>query len=307
MSESHGPITRYSDEDSKPPTPAQMSESLGPITRRYSDEDSKPATPAQMSETLGPITRYSDEDSKPATPAQMSESLGPITKRFNVPHRHINMEETLLIFNALCGGPDEEVVINAFNLKLTRKDLQSISSPNWLNDQIINFYFCMLEQDCNKVTKTVFVFSTFFYTRLAQDGYKGVEKWTKRVDLFTFDRVLVPINYKQHWSLVVLDVKSKTISYFDSMLMDNYKFIRAVKDYLLDEHLAKRGIRPMAASWTCKFEKNIPRQYNSSDCGVFTCMFAHYICHQKKLDFDHTDMVYFRKRMIVNILQSNIS
>ena len=121
------------------------------------------------------------------------------------------MEEKKLIFNALCGGPDEEVVITAFNIKLTRKDLQSIMSPNWLNDQIINFYFGMLEQDCNKVTKTVFVFSTFFCTRLAQDGHEGVEKWTKRVDLFTFDRVLVPINYQQHWSLVVVDVKSKTI------------------------------------------------------------------------------------------------
>ena len=241
------------------------------------------------------------------TPTQKSESPGPIIRRYNVPHRHINMEETQLIFNALCGGPDEEVVINAFNIKLTRKDLQSLSSPNWLNDQVVNFYFSTLEQECNKAIRTVFVFSTFFYTRLALDGYEGVANWTKRVDLFTFDRLLVPINYQQHWSLVVVNVKSKTISHLDSMLTENYKFTRAVKDFLLDEHLAKRGIRPLAASWTCKFEKNIPRQYNSSDCGVFMCMFADYICQRKMVDFNHTDMVYFRKRMIINILRSNIS
>ena len=75
-------------------------------------------------------------------------------------------------------GSDEEVIVTAFAIKLTRKDLQSLSNRNWLNDQVINFYFSMIEEECNNAMKTVHVFSTFFYSRLTQNGYEGEQNWT---------------------------------------------------------------------------------------------------------------------------------
>ena len=55
-------------------------------------------------------------------------------------------------------------------------------------------------------------FATFFYPRLAKDGYRGVQRWTKKVDLFSYNIILVPIHLGLHWTLAVN--KYKLIFYF---------------------------------------------------------------------------------------------
>ena len=34
----------------------------------------------------------------------------------------------------------DEVLVEDFNIKITEKDLNTLSGLNWLNDKIINFY-----------------------------------------------------------------------------------------------------------------------------------------------------------------------
>ena len=59
------------------------------------------------------------------------------------------MEESHIVCKTLCEGSDEEVIVTAFDIKLTRKDLQSLSNPNWLNDQVINLNFSLIKEECN--------------------------------------------------------------------------------------------------------------------------------------------------------------
>jgi Ulp1 family protease len=54
-------------------------------------------------------------------------------------------------------------------------------------------------------------FSCMFYSRLTADraggheaGHSLVARWTKSLDLFDRDFVLIPINYSYHWSLAVI-------------------------------------------------------------------------------------------------------
>ena len=46
-------------------------------------------------------------------------------------------------------------------------------------------------------------FATFFYPRLSKDGFKGVQRWTKKVDIFSYNIILVPIHLGLHWTLAV--------------------------------------------------------------------------------------------------------
>lgn len=54
-------------------------------------------------------------------------------------------------------------------------------------------------------------FNCMFYTRLTAEGVNKFEaghalvsRWTKNVDIFSKDFILIPINYSYHWSLAVI-------------------------------------------------------------------------------------------------------
>uniref|UniRef100_A0A8D0G1N0 Ubiquitin-like protease family profile domain-containing protein n=1 Tax=Strix occidentalis caurina TaxID=311401 RepID=A0A8D0G1N0_STROC len=61
--------------------------------------------------------------------------------------------------------------------------------------QIVNFYMCLLvERSKKKGYPAVHAFSTFFYPKLISAGYDAVRRWTRDVDLFKKDLILVPIH-----------------------------------------------------------------------------------------------------------------
>ncbi|KYO44117.1 sentrin-specific protease 1 isoform B [Alligator mississippiensis] len=116
------------------------------------------------------------------------------------------------------GGNQDEVLSEAFRLTITRKDIQTLNHLNWLNDEIINFYMNLLmERSKEKGLPTVHAFNTFFFTKIKTAGYQAVKRWTKKVDIFSVDILLVPIHLGVHWCLAVVDFRKKTITYYDSM------------------------------------------------------------------------------------------
>ena len=46
--------------------------------------------------------------------------------------------------------------------------------------------------------------------------------------------------------------------------------------------------------WKLANLKNLPQQTNSVDCGVFVCMFMRFIASDFKIDFNQSNMIYFR-------------
>ena len=73
--------------------------------------------------------------------------------------------------------------------------------------QIVNFYFNLIqERSGNENFLSVYVFNTFFYPKIMKDGHKGVRRWTRQVDLFTKDLILIPIHLGMHWCLAVSSI-----------------------------------------------------------------------------------------------------
>lgn len=76
--------------------------------------------------------------------------------------------------------------------------------PFFFPPQIINFYMNLLmERSKEKGLPTVHAFNTFFFTKLKTAGYQAVKRWTKKVDIFSVDLLLVPIHLGVHWCLAV--------------------------------------------------------------------------------------------------------
>lgn len=100
-------------------------------------------------------------------------------------------------------------------------DLRCLREGQFLNDVIIDFYlkYLVLERLSEEVRQRTHVFSSFFYPRLTQRLNRGlgpaglspaarrhrnVRTWTRHVDIFSKDFIVVPINQNAHWFLAVV-------------------------------------------------------------------------------------------------------
>ncbi|NXE85532.1 SENP1 protease, partial [Cochlearius cochlearius] len=192
------------------------------------------------------------------------------------------------IKNVFRGGNQDEVLSEAFRLTITRKDIQTLNNLNWLNDEIINFYMNLLmERSKEKGLPAVHAFNTFFFTKLKTAGYQAVKRWTKKVDIFSVDLLLVPIHLGVHWCLAVVDFRKKTITYYDSMGGINSEACRILLQYLKQESLDKKRKEFDANGWSLLSKKSqeIPQQMNGSDCGMFACKYADCIAKDKPINF----------------------
>ncbi|XP_072496507.1 sentrin-specific protease 2 [Notamacropus eugenii] len=213
------------------------------------------------------------------------------------------------INSALGCGPQDEILSSAFKLRITRGDIQTLKNCHWLNDEIINFYMNLLvERNKKQGLPTLHAFSTFFYPKLSTGGYQAVRRWTKGVDLFEQELILVPIHRRVHWSLVVIDMRKKTIRYLDSMGQKSHRICNLMLHYLQEESKTKRSRELVSAEWTLESAKpyEIPQQSNGSDCGMFTCKYADYLSQDKPITFTQNQMPHFRKRMVWEILHQQL-
>ncbi|KAM9006468.1 sentrin-specific protease 2 isoform 2-T2 [Sarcophilus harrisii] len=213
------------------------------------------------------------------------------------------------INSALGCGPQDEILSSAFKLRITRGDIQTLKNYHWLNDEIINFYMNLLvERNKKQGLPRLHAFSTFFYPKLNAGGYQSVRRWTKGVDLFEQDIILVPIHRRVHWSLVVIDVRKKAVRYLDSMGQKSHRICNLMLQYLQEESKAKRNRELIPAEWSLESAKpyEIPQQSNGSDCGMFTCKYADYLSQDKPITFTQNQMPHFRKRMVWEILHQQL-
>lgn len=107
-------------------------------------------------------------------------------------------------------------------IPINTKDFICLGIDQYLNDVIIDFYLkyvhteILTEEQRNKTH----IFSTFFYNTLtntkllgqsndvkltaAQKRHERVKNWTKNVNIFEKDFIIVPINQQSHWYLAII-------------------------------------------------------------------------------------------------------
>lgn len=106
-----------------------------------------------------------------------------------------------------------EVIFNNFLLKLMLygslnfidyKRLVALPGKgrNWLNDNIIELFFKILQKD---VGPKIYITNTFFWTVLKKNVDQDCTRLCQRFDMFLYERIFIPINHSnQHWALAVI-------------------------------------------------------------------------------------------------------
>lgn len=115
-------------------------------------------------------------------------------------------EQDALVDNALNGMRQDELLVDEFNIPIRRRDIETLAGLNWLNDEVIFFYMnLIMERGKNENSKlpTVYAFNTFFYPKLLQGGHAALKRWTRKLDLFAYDLIIVPVHLGAHWCLAV--------------------------------------------------------------------------------------------------------
>ncbi|PSS02477.1 hypothetical protein BD289DRAFT_422067 [Coniella lustricola] len=91
---------------------------------------------------------------------------------------------------------------------ITAIDIERLDEGQFLNDEVISFYakhlHKQLERRDEQLAKRVYIFSSFFWDTLKSKGYDGVKNWTAKIDLLSFDYIIVPINQSAHWYLAII-------------------------------------------------------------------------------------------------------
>lgn len=185
---------------------------------------------------------------------------------------------------------------------LTMNDIRRLKPGVYINDNLLDFYLSYLywEKWDESLRERVHVFNSFFFKKWIgckqREGegtsgfklsrYSVVKKWTKNVDIFTKDFLVIPVNYHLHWSLAIVcnprgmlenSMNSKRrccILGFDSLTKFRNLHFAEIKKFLdmARNDRGKKALRvlPFANDKRCScIPTKAPSQSNGADCGLF--------------------------------------
>ncbi|XP_037118063.1 sentrin-specific protease 3b [Syngnathus acus] len=216
------------------------------------------------------------------------------SENFAQPHRKSMVQHLIQSFQRSSGSALAKTFrVNYKRHVLTMDDLGTLYGQNWLNDQIMNMYGDLV---MDSVPEKVHFFNSFFYDKLRTKGYEGVKRWTKNVDIFQKDLLLIPIHLEVHWSLVSVDIPRKSIIYFDSQRTLNRRCPKHIYKYLQAEAI-KKDQQDFLTGWKGFFKMKVGRQNNDSDCGAFVLQYCKCLALGQPFTFGQQDMPRLRRQM----------
>jgi Ulp1 family protease len=215
---------------------------------------------------------------------------------------------------------DDEIVAVVQDIEVKGRDATRLADGGWLNDEVVNAYMAALRVRAGNDERTFFkvhTFSSFFYELLSAKGrgydYARVRTWSRRFDMFALDKVFIPVHLGNHWCLAIINFAARRFEYYDSFGHDNEPCLSRLRRYVTDEHQDKKK-EPLAGldEWTDLVPKNIPRQTNGYDCGVFMLEFARHAMLRvdnasadSQFPFAQRDMLDIRNRIALELIEAD--
>ncbi|XP_048585914.1 ubiquitin-like-specific protease 1 [Nematostella vectensis] len=140
--------------------------------------------------------------------------------------------------------------------------------PGWLNDQLIDAYLSLMEEQKKKMKKTVITGTCHTFNSIKKTG-----KWRSKVNLSKYSKVLIPGQFDatNHWQLCVVDLDEGTIALVDPMSLETD--MDSVVFNEMREFLEKREGNKSKVEWRQKWIAH-PLQIDCISCGVFILKIA---------------------------------
>lgn len=172
-------------------------------------------------------------------------------------------------------------------------DLKTLNANKWLNDEIINAYFSLLQKNDSIIIDSLQI------NNFLNGSHIKIKTWYqknlfKSTDFNSIKFIIFPICINHHWTLVVINIDDKTFTYFNSLSFDkkyepDNKFINCIISGI---HALFPSINIF--SFHRYFPNDIPQQNNGVDCGVFICLYLRYLFYHDEFTFNQSMIHSFR-------------
>ena len=206
--------------------------------------------------------------------------------------------------------------------------MKNFEETNWLNDININDYGKLLQRHFEG---KIFVFSSYFYSRLIEFGYDHVKRWMKNVDIFDMKFVFYPMFENSHWFLGIQNNLTNQLQLLDPydpsynivLSSKNRMYAKDLEQMKNDRlkkiiHKHKNRLENIVNLFLKKHERycdfqldvlvppSIPKQTNDNDCGVFLIEFMKFTTVGKQFTFTCDNMPHFRQQLIQEMTSQTI-
>ncbi|XP_058081751.1 probable ubiquitin-like-specific protease 2B isoform X2 [Magnolia sinica] len=203
-------------------------------------------------------------------------------------------------------------------VSISKRDVELLQPETFINDTIIDFYIKYLKNKIQPEDKHRFhFFNSFFFRKLAdldkdpgsvkegRAAFLRVRKWTRKVNIFEKDYILIPVNFNLHWSLMVIchpgevayfkdeeiekAPKVPCILHMDSIKGSHTGLKNLIQSYLWEEWKERHG--ESSKDLSLKFSNlrfvplELPQQENSFDCGLFLLHYVELFLEEAPLNF----------------------
>ncbi|CUG90184.1 ubiquitin-like protease family member (Ulp-1), putative [Bodo saltans] len=213
-------------------------------------------------------------------------------------------------------GDQEAFVVDDEGYQIRRYQLASLRGVTWVNDQVINYYFHLIQRQFPDVTSL----GSHLYAKLAAGDMAGALRWVRRRDIFSSRVILIAINLNNaHWTLAVVDMEMRKLSYYDSLQGEgSYDVVlQRIAGFMDQAYAAKHDGRlpdESFATWPrstdpnlrAKYYDNLPRQSNNNDCGVFVTQFGLCAACGIAPDFTQQDITLLRNVIMLELSQKKM-
>lgn len=180
------------------------------------------------------------------------------------------------------------------------------TSKQYLDDNIINVFFSFLPRMAESKQLSITCFDTHFIESILQVGYvsEGFRKWALKVAIVECPVWLIPINYAEHWTLLMIISAYKILVYYDSLHgTPNHKIFSGICNFIVD---VCQDID--WHEWTLHTPIDVPSQiideHIGGNCGVHVCLWAYIIASGSAMRFSEKDMPVARKAIANYICNS---
>ncbi|EHL01364.1 putative Ubiquitin-like-specific protease 2 [Glarea lozoyensis 74030] len=101
-----------------------------------------------------------------------------------------------------------------------RDDILRLNEGEFLNDNLVTFYLRYLEHELQQtkpeVANRIYFQNSYFYPTLTKGvkkgiNYQAVQRWTRTVDIFAKDYIIVPVCENLHWYVAIICNASKLL------------------------------------------------------------------------------------------------
>jgi len=157
----------------------------------------------------------------------------------------------------------------------SEESYQELLNNCCLPETILNKYMDLI----NKLSpSTLYAFNTHFFTAFSDHGYSRIHRWTKNIDIFSKERLFIPVYFKTNrmWSLISVNFRDKSIRFYDSVGTRGIRYQKLILKYLKTEYFMRKRKFFCATHWKYINLNHLHNGFKFWDSGLFMCLVAYH-------------------------------